>query len=184
MTATASSFPAAAHYDPLETRTRAARDADLARSLPAQLAHAKAAAPAWAERLNAVVAAEITSRAALARLPVLRKAELHERQKAAASRDAFGGFATIGWGASRAAAGRALKVFASPGPIHEPESARADYWRMARALFAAGFRAGDLVHNSFSYHFTPAGSMMESGAHAIGCTVFPCLLYTSDAADE
>ena len=88
-------------------------------------------------------------------------------------RDAFGGFATVGWGASRPPAQRALRVFASPGPIREPETARADYWRMARALFAAGFRAGDLVHNSFSYHFTPAGSMMESGAHAIGCTVFP-----------
>jgi phenylacetate-CoA ligase len=64
-------------------------------------------------------------------------------------------------------------VFASPGPIYEPEGAAADYWRMARALYAAGFRAGDLTHNAFSYHFTPAASMMETGAHALGCTVFP-----------
>ena len=104
---------------------------------------------------------------------MLRKPDLLERQNAADAPDAFGGFATIGWGASRPPAQRAVRVFASPGPIHEPETARADYWRMARALFAAGFRAGDLVHNSFSYHLTPAGSMMESGAHALGCTVFP-----------
>lgn len=65
------------------------------------------------------------------------------------------------------------RVFASPGPIYEPEGTQRDYWRMARAIYAAGFRAGELVHNSFSYHFVPAGSMMETGAHAIGCTVFP-----------
>ncbi|HEX7442195.1 MAG TPA: AMP-binding protein, partial [Caldimonas sp.] len=89
------------------------------------------------------------------------------------AQDVFGGYAAIGWGASRAAAGRALRVFASPGPIYEPEGCEADYWRMGRALHAAGFRAGDLAHNSFSYHFTPAASMMETGAHALGCTVFP-----------
>jgi phenylacetate-CoA ligase len=104
---------------------------------------------------------------------VLRKGDLLARQNASDAADAFGGFATVGWGAGRPAAQRASRVFVSPGPIREPDTARADYWRMARALFAAGFRAGDLVHNSFSYHFTPAGSMMESGAHAIGCTVFP-----------
>src|SRR6185503_9938304 len=87
--------------------------------------------------------------------------------------DVFGGFATIGWGAQRAASQRALRVFASPGPIYEPEGASRDYWRMARALHAAGFRAGDLLHNGFSYHFTPAGSMTECGAHALGCSVFP-----------
>ena len=115
----------------------------------------------------------MTSRAALAALPVLRKSDLLAGQNAANASDAFGGFATVGWGASRPEAERALRVFFSPGPIREPETARPDYWRMARALYAAGLRAGDLVHNSFSYHLTPAGSMMESGAHAIGCTVFP-----------
>ena len=105
---------------------------------------------------------------------MLRKHELLERQQH--SRDdaavpagpakAFGGFSAIGWG-------EAMRVFASPGPIYEPESARADYWRFARALYAAGFRAGELAYNCFSYHFTPAGSMMETAAHAVGCTVFP-----------
>jgi phenylacetate-CoA ligase len=104
---------------------------------------------------------------------VLRKGDLLAMQNASAAPDAFGGFATVGWGASRPPAERASRVFFSPGPIREPETARADYWRMARALFAAGFRGGDLVHNSFSYHLTPAGSMMESGALALGCTVFP-----------
>ncbi|WP_043814541.1 phenylacetate--CoA ligase family protein, partial [Rubrivivax gelatinosus] len=106
--------------------------------------------------------------------PVTRKHELLERQAAerAAGGDPFGGFAAIGWrgiGAVRVA----RRVFQSPGPIYEPEGAAADYWRFGRALRAAGFRAGDLVHNSFSYHLTPAGSMMEGGALALGCAVFP-----------
>jgi phenylacetate-CoA ligase len=161
------------HFDALETRTADARAAALRIALPAQIAHARARAPALAERLRDVDPVAITSRSALAALPVLRKADLVERQKAGGSADCFGGFSTIGWGALRPAAERALRVFESPGPVHEPESARRDYWRMGRALFAAGIRAGALVHNSFSYHFTPAGAMMESGAHALGCTVFP-----------
>jgi phenylacetate-CoA ligase len=161
------------HFDALETRSADEREAELWRAVAAQIMHARANAPAWAERLRDVDGATITSRAALAALPVLRKPDLLASQQRSGSADPFGGFATIGWGARRAPAQRALRVFASPGPIHEPEAARIDYWRMARALFAAGFRAGDLVHNSFSYHLTPAGSMMESGAHAIGCTVFP-----------
>jgi len=160
-------------FDSLETRDPERRENEQLSALAAQVANAQANAPAFAERLRGIDAASIDSRAALARLPVLRKHELLERQAAARTGDAFGGFATIGWGRERDPARRAARVFASPGPIHEPERARADYWRMGRALFAAGFRAGDLVHNSFSYHFTPAGAMMESGAQAIGCTVFP-----------
>jgi phenylacetate-CoA ligase len=99
----------------------------------------------------------------LAQLPVTRKSELVELQKTARP---FGGFAATRWGDAR-------RVFASPGPICEPEGAAPDYWRLARALYAAGFRRGDLIHNCFSYHFTPAGSMVETGAHALGCTVFP-----------
>ena len=141
-------------------------------ALSAQVAHAQAHAAAFTHSLADVNAADVTNRAALARLPVIRKHELLERQGASGGADVFGGFSAIGWGA-RPAAQRALRVFASPGPIYEPEGSGADYWRMARALFAAGFRAGDLVHNTFSYHFTPAGAMMESGAFAVGCTVFP-----------
>jgi len=154
-------------YDTLETRAAAEREADLLQALPAQVAHARSQSAAFAEILAEINPAEITSRAALARLPVTRKHELHERQQAQRSQNAFGGFATIGYGA------RMPRVFASPGPIYEPEGIRRDYWRMARALYAAGFRAGELIHNCFSYHFVPAGSMMESGAHALGCTVFP-----------
>jgi len=164
---------ARAHYDALETRSTEERDAQVARDLPRLIAHAIAHAPAIAARLRGVDARAVTSRAALAVLPVLRKSELLAGQNASDASDAFGGFAAVGWGATRPDAERALRVFVSPGPIREPETARRDYWRMARALFAAGLRAGDLVHNSFSYHLTPAGSMMESGAHAIGCTVFP-----------
>jgi phenylacetate-CoA ligase len=111
-----------------------------------------------------VDAADVTSRAALACLPVVRKSELLEQQLASRP---FGGFSAVGWGAA------CRRVFASPGPLYEPEGAGPDYYRLARALHAAGFREGDLVHNTFSYHFTPAGAMMETAAHALGCTVFP-----------
>ena len=158
------------HYDALETRPPEQREAALMKALAAQVAHAKAETPAFAARLAGVDAAQVTSRAALARLPVIRKHELLEQQRAADAPDVFGGFSALHWGTARH---RALRVFASPGPIYEPEGFDADYWRMARALFAAGLRAGELAHNSFSYHFTPAGAMMESGAFALGCTVFP-----------
>jgi phenylacetate-CoA ligase len=163
------------YFDALETRVPAEREAALMAALAAQVGHALAQAPAFAQSLAGIDAAAIDSRIALARLPVIRKHELLERQHAVrrAGGDAFGGFSTLGWGASAGAAQRALRVFASPGAIYEPEGAVPDYWRMARAIHAAGFRAGDLVHNAFSYHFTPAGSMMESGALALGCSVFP-----------
>lgn len=152
------------YYDARETRDPVEREQDLLARLSAHVAHAMARAPAFAERFKDVDPTAITSREALARLPVTRKSELLELQKAARP---FGGFAAVGWGTGCA------RVFASPGPLYEPEGSRRDYWRMARALFAAGFRQGDLVHNTFSYHFTPAGSMMETAAHALGCTVFP-----------
>ena len=157
------------HYDALETRAPEVREAALMAALPAQVAHAKAHAPAFSESLQDVDAASVNSRAALAKLPVIRKYELLERQKAsrAAGGNMFGGFSTLGFGKAMP------RVFASPGTIYEPEGTRPDYWRMARTMFAAGFRPGELIHNCFSYHFTPAGSMMETGAHALGCTVFP-----------
>jgi phenylacetate-coenzyme A ligase PaaK-like adenylate-forming protein len=151
------------YYDSLETRDPEAREREQLKRLPLQIAHAKANAAAYARMFADIDAAAITTRDALAELPVTRKSELLELQKAARP---FGGFAAV-------RRGEAARVFASPGPIYEPEGRRADYWRLARALFAAGFRKGDLVHNGFSYHHTPAGSMMETGAHALGCTVFP-----------
>jgi len=156
-------------FDALEARDPASREAALLAALPLQVAHAKLASPAFAELLKDVDPAQVRTRAALARLPVIRKHELLELQLASRARggNAFGGFATAGFGAAMP------RVFASPGPIYEPEGTAKDYWRMARAIFAAGFRPGELIHNSFSYHFVPAGSMMETGAHALGCTVFP-----------
>ena len=155
-------------YDSLEARDPQLREAALMAALPRQVAHAQAQTAAFAALLAGVDAAAVNSRAALARLPVTRKSELLARQQAvrAAGGDAFGGFSAIAWGAAR-------RVFQSPGTIYEPEGAKPDYWRMARALHAAGLRGGELLHNSFSYHLTPAGSMMEGGAHALGCTVFP-----------
>lgn len=156
-------------YDTLETRSPAQREAAQLAALPRQIAHAQSQAPAFADILQGVDSAAVTSRAALARLPVTRKHELLERQQAArqAGGDPFGGFSALHYGAAMP------RVFASPGTIYEPDSTRKDYWRMARALYAAGFRPGQLIHNCFSYHFVPAGALMESGAHALGCTVFP-----------
>jgi len=157
-----------AFFDSLETRSTSQRETDQFARLPAQVAHAQSSSSAFAQLLRGVDAAGVRDRAALARLPVTRKSDLHERQKAvrAAGGDVFGGFSTLGFGAQMP------RLFASPGPIYEPEGKAPDYWRMARAIFAAGFRPGELIHNCFSYHFVPAGSMMETGAHALGCTVF------------
>jgi phenylacetate-CoA ligase len=160
-------LPMTEYYDAFETRDPAQREAALMQALPRQVAHAQRATPALAQILAGIDAAGITSREALARLPVIRKHELFERQRASRSSDPFGGFSALVRGP------KMLRAFASPGPIYEPEGTARDYWRAGRALFAAGFRAGDLVHNAFSYHMTPGAFLMESGAHAVGCTVFP-----------
>jgi phenylacetate-CoA ligase len=155
------------HFDTLETRAPAQRESELMAALPAQVAHAQQATGAFAEILRGVDAAKVSSREALARLPVTRKSELLERQKARRATDVFGGFSALVRGPAMP------RLFASPGPIYEPDGSTRDYWRVGRAMFAAGFRSGDLVHNAFSYHMTPGAFMMESGAHAVGCTVFP-----------
>ncbi|MDX1529714.1 MAG: AMP-binding protein, partial [Gammaproteobacteria bacterium] len=151
------------HYDNLETRDPNEREQAQFAALREQLQNAKRNAPGFAKLLKDVDPAAITDREALATLPVLRKSELLERQKADPP---FGGLAAI-------PVARACRVFASPGPIYEPEGTGEDYWRLARALFAAGVREGDLIHNTFAYHFTPAGVMLESGARALGCPVVP-----------
>ncbi len=154
-------------FDALENRAPEQREAQQMAALAAQVAHAQAHSAAFAEILRGVDAASVTSRAALARLPVTRKSELLERQKAQRASDPFGGFSSLVRGPQM------TRIFASPGPIYEPEGATRDYWRAGRALYAAGFRSGELVHNAFSYHMTPGAFILESGAHAVGCTVFP-----------
>ncbi|MDP3134074.1 MAG: AMP-binding protein [Burkholderiaceae bacterium] len=161
-------------FDALETRDPAVREAALLALLPTHLAQAQAHSPAVAAQLAGIDASGITTRAALAALPVVRKHELLEQQKAsrAAGGDAFGGFSTIGWKGMLRPKG-ARRVYQSPGPIYEPEGEATDYWRSARAMAAAGFEPGDLVHITFSYHLTPGAWIMEAGAHALGCTVIP-----------
>ena len=160
------------HLDALETRAPEVREAALMAALPSQVAHAQKNSSALAEILKGIDAAQVSSRDALARLPVTRKHELLARQQALRAQDPFGGFSTIGWkGMVRSAGVR--RVYQSPGPIYEPEGHAPDYWRAARAMAAAGFEAGDLVHNCFSYHLTPGAWIMESGAHALGCAVIP-----------
>ncbi len=155
------------HFDALEGRDPVAREAALMAALPQQVAHAQTNASAFAHILAGVDADSIKSRDALARLPVTRKHELLERQKAVRASDPFGGFSALVRGP------KMPRVYASPGPIYEPEGSGKDYWRMGRAMYAAGFRSGELVHNAFSYHMTPGAFLMESGAWAVGCTVFP-----------
>jgi phenylacetate-CoA ligase len=150
------------HYDALETRPPGQREADLFARLPNVLRSAMAA-PAYAERLRDIDPSEITDRAALARLPVLRKADLPALHKAAPP---FGGLIT-------GSPGSFGRLFTSPGPIFEPEAINADPWRGARALFAAGFRPGDVVLNTFSYHLTPGGFIFDTSARALGCAVIP-----------
>jgi phenylacetate-coenzyme A ligase PaaK-like adenylate-forming protein len=150
------------YYDALETRSPAEREADLFARLPDVLRKAMAA-PAYAERLGGFNPATITSRAALARLPVLRKSELPALHKASPP---FGGFVS-------GRPGTFGRLFTSPGPIFEPEPAHADPWRGARALYAAGFRSGDVVLNTFSYHLTPGGFIFDASARALGCAVIP-----------
>jgi phenylacetate-CoA ligase len=160
MTDTGSEGP---YYDALETRDPEQREAALMETLPRQIAHAKERTPYFAKLLADIEPAAVTSREALAALPVTRKSRLRELQRQAPP---FGGLAAT-------ATGDLARIFMSPGPIYDPEGRGRDPWRMARALFAAGFRSGDIVLNCFSYHLTPAGAMMETGAHALGCAVIP-----------
>jgi len=154
---------ATSFYDPSEARDPAEREAALMAALPRIIAAAQCNAPAYRERLAGISPQAIDSRRALAELPLTRKSELIEMQR----RDPpLGGFTTVPTAA-------VARVFASPGPIYEIEARRPDFFRMGRALYAAGFRAGDLVHNTFSYHLTPAGAMLESAALALGCPVIP-----------
>jgi phenylacetate-CoA ligase len=148
--------------DSLEARAPEARERELMAGLPQLIARAQAA-PGWARILDGVHAADITSRAALARLPVTRKSDLKQLQHAQLP---FGGLNTTPKNALS-------RVFVSPGPIFDPEGRGPDWWRFARPMYAAGVRAGGLLQNCFSYHFTPAAFMVEGGAARIGCTVIP-----------
>ena len=150
-------------YDSLEIRSPEDRERDIFSELPGLIRHAKANASAYAKSLADIDPLEVRDRDALAALPITRKSEMAGHQ---AETPPFGGFAA-------STMSELARVFISPGPIFEPQARRDDYWRVARALHAAGVRRGDLLHNSFSYHLTPAGAMLESGAHALGACVFP-----------
>jgi phenylacetate-CoA ligase len=150
-------------FDNLETRDALVRERAQFDLLPDLIRHASEVAPGWREHLRGVDPAAVSSRTALAALPVLRKSILRELQL---KQPPFGGFAT-------SEAGAIARIFMSPGPIFEPEGKAADWWRSARTLYAAGFRSGDIVHNTFAYQLTPGGWIMDAGARALGCTVIP-----------
>ena len=151
------------YYDSLEERDPQERERALMAALPGQIGHAIRNAPGWARILAGVDPVAVSSRAALAKLPVTRKSELMGLQKA---EPPLGGLTAT-------PVAQLGKIFVSPGPIYDPEGRGRDWWRTARALFAAGLRPGDLAINAFAYHFTPAGSMLEAGAVALGCTIVP-----------
>ena len=155
------------YYDTLETRSPDQREQALMSALPLQIANAQKNTAAFSKLFRHVDASCVTSRQALANLPVTRKSELFELQKSSQQTDVFGGSSALLRGPNMP------RLFSSPGPIYEPEGTAKDYWRAGRAMYAAGFRSGDLAHNSFSYHMTPGAFIMESGLHAVGCTVFP-----------
>lgn len=150
------------HLDVRETRDPRQRELDLMGHLPGLLARALKS-PAWRSHLGDVDATHVNTRAALARLPVMRKSDLPARQKA---EPPFGGFISVD-------PDRIGRLFTSPGPIYEPEGRQDDPWRAARGLYAAGFRTGDRVLNTFSYHLTPGGFIMDGAARSLGCTVIP-----------
>jgi phenylacetate-CoA ligase len=150
------------NYDSLEIRDPAVRQREQFAALPAIVARAMTA-PGWAKHLAGVDPKSVTSPAGLARLPVLHKADITALQK---DHPPFGGLNVT-------PSGKAKRLLMSPGPIFEPEGGGVDWWGAARACFAAGFRDGDIVHNSFAYHLTPGGYILESGAHALGCAVIP-----------
>jgi phenylacetate-CoA ligase len=155
--------PMPQYYDSLETRDPGERERALLMALPGHITHAKQNAPGWARILADVDPASVVDRAALSKLPVTRKSDLLSLQK---GQRPFGGL-------NAAAPAQIGRIFVSPGPIYDPGGSARDWWRTARALFAAGFRPGDTVVNTFAYHFTPAGAMLESGAAALGCAVMP-----------
>jgi len=150
-------------YDDLETRSDDQRDAEQFAALRAQLAAARDRAPYFTALLDGLDLDVLVDRTALAALPVTRKSVLMDLQ---ADAPPFGGLATLKTGAF-------ARLFLSPGPVYEPQGAGHDWYRAARTLYAAGFRKGDIVHNCFSYHLTPGGFILDSGARALGCAVIP-----------
>ncbi|SDU36282.1 phenylacetate--CoA ligase family protein [Stappia sp. ES.058] len=159
------------HFDRLEGQDPDQREAGLFARLPGQISHAMTNAPAWADYLAGVAPDAIRDRAALADLPVLRKADLMAAQE---KTPPFGGFAA----GDASSFGR---IFMSPGPIWEPQGEGDDPWSAARAFYAAGFRAGDIVHNALAYQMTPGGFILDHGARALGCAVYPAGVGNTEA---
>lgn len=162
------------YYDQFETRESAKRQAQLLEAIRAQLGHAQKNAPAYAATLAKLDPSSLSSLDAIADLPITRKSDLLQKQKL---QPPFGGLSAVKPGDLR-------YVFASPGPIYEPETTRPDYWRLARAAYAAGIRKGDLIHSAFSYHLTPAGSMVDCAARTLGCAVIPAGVGQTDMQIE
>lgn len=151
------------YFDQAEIQSPAERAENISDALPLHIEQARERSSYYAKQLASINPHDITSLAALAQLPLTRKADLIQLQQQIPP---FGGLTAL-------PVGKLARIYQSPGPIYDPGARRPDYWRMGRALFAAGFRTNQLIHNAFSYHFTPAGFMFDGGARALGCPVFP-----------
>ncbi len=151
------------YYDELEIRDAEERELQLFEALRRHLAAARADAPYFADLFKDIGADEVTSRGDLAKLPITRKSDLHELQR---KNPPLAGMTTV-------APSNLRRIYQSPGPTYDAEAAGKDWWGLGRSMYAAGMRPGDIVHNSFSYHLTPAAMMVEGGAEAIGCAVIP-----------
>ncbi len=162
------------YYDSLEIRDPEIRERDLFSALPELIRAAKEKATGWSDQLNYIDPQQVTTRSALAALPVFRKSALSHIQKISPP---FGNLTTSSPEAM-------ARIFMSPGSIYEPEGHGPDWWRTARALFAAGFRKGDIIHNAFSYHLTPGGFILDAGARALGCPVIPAGVGNTDMQVE
>lgn len=174
MDADVSELPEHEYFDELETRDPELREAAQFDALAEQIANAKADAPGLADTLSNVDPITVRNRAALARLPVLRRKDLIELQRRRVEDyDPFGGLTAV-------KTARLGRIFVSSGPLYAPEALRPDYWRLARALFAAGFRRGDVIHNGFPHDLSAAGAMLDSGARALGCPVVPAGAETAE----
>lgn len=151
------------YYDDLETRDPDEREIQLFQALGNHLKTAKDDSPYFKDLLKDIDPGDVKTRADLACIPVTRKSDLGGLQKTDPPLAGMTNIAPVNF----------RRLYQSPGPTYDPEAEGRDWWRLGRALYAAGVRPGDIIHNTFSYHLTPAGMMIETGAQAIGCTVVP-----------
>ncbi|HHF2936025.1 TPA: phenylacetate--CoA ligase family protein [Vibrio diabolicus] len=161
-------------FDAKESLSLQAREESLFQRLPALIENSKANSEHYSAHFSELDPTLANNREGLAQFPITRKFNVPSQQQL---NPPFGGLNSV-------AIGQMARVFQSPGPLYEAQTDEMDFWRMGRAFHAAGFCAGDLVHNTLSYHFSPGGFIMDGGARACGCAVFPAGVGNTEAQIE